>query len=114
MMRSAERSGLNQAELRPVEPSDAPDTGYLESLVSRQRWKDRWDPPCQHRLTRPRRADHESVVTPGRGDLKRPARASVAYDICQVGALRFLPGVAPSALHPAYPSCPESAGDLCI
>ena len=74
VVRSAERPLGDEASAAAAQAGEAVDAGDLQRLVARQRRQDPAEPPRQHRLAGPRRADEQRVVAAGGGDRQRADR----------------------------------------
>jgi hypothetical protein len=83
MMRRAEGPPVRQGAVREL-ARDRLDHRDLEQLARRERRQDRGQPLRQHRLAGARRAAHQQVVAPGRGDLQGALRALLALDVLQI------------------------------
>ena len=87
MVRRPEGALPQQAAARQ-QPGDRVQLGRLERLVAGELGQDRGEPPGEHRLAGAGRADHQEVVTAGRGDLERAPRLRLTADLGEIGSRR--------------------------
>ena len=84
VVRSAERPLGDEASTATAQAGEAVDAGDLQRLVARQGRQDPAEPPRQHRLAGPRRADEQRVVAAGSRDRQRADRRGLPADVAQV------------------------------
>ena len=85
VVRGTERGTKAQLARGHVQPGSRVDHRHLERFLRRQRRQQARQPRRQHGLARPRRADHEQVVTTGGGHLQGLAPERLAPHLGQVG-----------------------------
>src|SRR5439155_23191094 len=84
MMRIAKRSCGNEGLFGVEQAGDAMDLRCLDCLLERERRNDGWDAFGQHRLTRPRRTDHQGVVTTGNCHLDRALCVTLSFHVAEI------------------------------
>ena len=90
-MRRAKRTCADQAYSRLEDARHAVDLCGFERLLESQLRQYRGNPLDEHGLPRPRRPDHQDVVSAGAGDLEGALGGRLAAHILEVreGALRL-------------------------
>ena len=84
MVRGTERAGCEEWTLGVGQAGDAVDGARHEDLVRLERWQDRRDRPCEHRLPRSRWPDEQQVVPAGGRDLEGPLGSVLAGDVAEI------------------------------
>src|SRR5271169_1520551 len=83
MMRIAERSLAGQLTAAQS-ACDRLDHAELEGLAGFEWWQNSRKPRCQHRLARPRGADHQQIMPSSGGDLERTLGALLSLHVPKV------------------------------
>ena len=84
MMRSAKRPPGHQPARHARLARHGVYLGRFERLFARKRRQDRRQTPCEHRLARTRRTDHDDVVPSRRGDLQRTFHMRLAPHVGEI------------------------------
>src|SRR6266550_812852 len=85
----AEWTGGQHRMTRIGEPGDAVHRARRDGLDVVERWEDRFESSCEHRLPGPGWPDEEEVVPTRRGDLERALRRLLACDVREVDWMRW-------------------------
>ncbi len=88
MVGAAERPPRRQRAVADF-AGDRGDHRNFEQFGRRQRRQDRGQPGCQHRLAGAGRADHQEMMSAGRGKLERALGAFLSLDVAQVEQVGF-------------------------
>ena len=92
MMRIAKRSCGDEGFFGIEQPSDAMNLGRINGFIERERRNNSRNAFGQHRFARPRRTNHQDVVTSGNRDFDGPFNVALALHVAEIEVVSLMVG----------------------